>query len=824
MKILELYLSGYKRLDLLGASELKYNPEAHLQLFLGKNGIGKSSLLNELSPLPCEASELREGGVKQIKILHRNKNYRIIYTLRKKLECNFFCDGVELNTGGTVKVQRDLIKEHFNYDTQIHDVLTGFTLLSNMGPLQRREWFVKMSKSDMTYAIGVYNRIRTAERDIRGAIKMNHQRLVNEQTKLPKQEEVVQAKFISKTLKDELNQLLPFVEHGLNDNTVELQQLEERIKAISDRIIKSDKNIRWGNLTSLEDILAEQQNLANLYNALNDKHRTLMVEHTELHDIHQKHQLLTNKPLNVIDDEIKSVREAIDQHNLMIKLDVGDNPKQQMDDFFLMKDELRLVVQLLAHNPINEETGQRTFTREKYRQLQSDIHDRTQERLACINKIKYNEQLLKSYQDTHDVLCPNCNHTFKPGVTCTDISALEKLVISLKQEEEQLSKQLNELQHQYTSFGDYLGQLSRISKLHDTYPSCQRLINYIRKDTNFYDNPRSALAIINDYEIALTAKANVLDLTIKLNTLEEERIRRIAAEGNDIQYIIDKMMRIENETTLLSQQIAQTKRNLDDIATIVHKQQLLLDGKEVLTNSVNTYKAKTLEQVRYENNNLLKQIIGEKQTQLAINEALVNQLSQSEMIIQQLERDNRAYKDEQEALQLLTNLLSPQDGLIAESLIGFLNQFLDEMYNVLEQIWSYGMRPYMEIEGDGIELDYRFKVDVDGLEEPVKDVSRLSRGQKEIMDFVFKLLLMQHLDMADYPLFMDEVGSSFDGYHRDRLYRYIKLLVESGQVQQVFIISHIASSHEALNTADVCVLDMDATMVDSNVNKVLRLK
>ena len=220
----------------------------------------------------------------------------------------------------------------------------------------------------------------------------------------------------------------------------------------------------------------------------------------------------------------------------------------------------------------------------------------------------------------------------------------------------------------------------------------------------------------------------------------------------------------------------------------------------------------------------LLEIIRDKQVSLSNLENTLSGIQQSETIVKQITDMIAQLEEEYKAVNVLTTILSPQDGLIAESLLGFLNLFLDEMSNVIEHIWSYRMKPFMEIGEDGIELDYRFKVEVEGIEDPVKDISKLSRGQKEIMDFVFKLLVMQHLDMSDYPVYMDEVGASFDPYHRDKLYQYIKMLVEDNQISQVFVISHIASSHDALSLADRCVLDTDATMIDEEVNKVLILE
>ena len=230
MYIEEVILNEFKRLDLLGVTKLTYTPKSPYQLFTGKNGIGKSSLISEISPLPCEATDLREGGYKYVKLSHRGSKYELLYELHKKLESSFKKDGVELNQGGIIKAQRNLIWEHFQYGDDIHDLLLGNTLLSNMTPQVRREWFVRMSKSDINYAISFYNRLKSTERDIKGAIKLNKQRLINEQAKLMDVNEINRVKEDSNKLKGELNHLLPFMEQTLTDKSIAISQLLENIE------------------------------------------------------------------------------------------------------------------------------------------------------------------------------------------------------------------------------------------------------------------------------------------------------------------------------------------------------------------------------------------------------------------------------------------------------------------------------------------------------------------------------------------------------------------------------------------------------------------
>jgi DNA repair exonuclease SbcCD ATPase subunit len=55
MKILKLILRGYTRLQLKQITEFVYTPTDSIQIIIGTNGSGKSSILEELSPLPADS-------------------------------------------------------------------------------------------------------------------------------------------------------------------------------------------------------------------------------------------------------------------------------------------------------------------------------------------------------------------------------------------------------------------------------------------------------------------------------------------------------------------------------------------------------------------------------------------------------------------------------------------------------------------------------------------------------------------------------------------------------------------------------------------------
>ena len=68
MKIVSLKLQNYNRIKLKHIQNFEYYPSEKIQIILGTNGSGKSSVLHELSPLPAESKNYGPDGNKTIVI------------------------------------------------------------------------------------------------------------------------------------------------------------------------------------------------------------------------------------------------------------------------------------------------------------------------------------------------------------------------------------------------------------------------------------------------------------------------------------------------------------------------------------------------------------------------------------------------------------------------------------------------------------------------------------------------------------------------------------------------------------------------------------
>jgi AAA15 family ATPase/GTPase len=113
MKLESLYLKDYERLYVSGIKELTYTPEKKIQVILGTNGSGKSSLLKEIIPnVDNLKDDYGEEGIKILKIQHRGNDYVIKYD-KKSNKHSFIKNEEELNDAGQLKIQKALIDNEF---------------------------------------------------------------------------------------------------------------------------------------------------------------------------------------------------------------------------------------------------------------------------------------------------------------------------------------------------------------------------------------------------------------------------------------------------------------------------------------------------------------------------------------------------------------------------------------------------------------------------------------------------------------------------------------------------------------------------------------
>lgn len=168
-----LQLTGFKRTKLAGVSSVEVKFESPLQVILGTNGCGKTSVMRQATPWPPETEHFMPGGSKVCHVIRNGDKYVTKSVLKGKGWVNEFYinDGPNLNPGGTTSVQKELVSRYFNVNQDIIQLLTGDTRFSKLSTAKRRELFTFLSPTDLSYALWVYNRTKAAARDTVGVRK-----------------------------------------------------------------------------------------------------------------------------------------------------------------------------------------------------------------------------------------------------------------------------------------------------------------------------------------------------------------------------------------------------------------------------------------------------------------------------------------------------------------------------------------------------------------------------------------------------------------------------------------------------------------------------
>ena len=133
MKIQSIELKGYRRLLLKNIRSITLTMTEVVQIILGTNGSGKSSLMWELTPLPPNPQAYSKQGSKRIVVSQGADTYEL-FTSFSPVMCTFIKNGIEdLNPGQTMAVQKDMVIEQVRLVEKKGGKSGHFQLGSNAG-------------------------------------------------------------------------------------------------------------------------------------------------------------------------------------------------------------------------------------------------------------------------------------------------------------------------------------------------------------------------------------------------------------------------------------------------------------------------------------------------------------------------------------------------------------------------------------------------------------------------------------------------------------------------------------------------------------------
>lgn len=814
MKILELVLYRCKRLVLSGIEKIKYTPTAEVQIIIGSNGSGKSSLMDELNPLPPSKDSILPGGYKQIIIEHCGDQFTLRSDFKGKTAKHSFVhnteDGdVELNEGGTGAAQKILIEKYFSITTELMDIWIGRTRFSRMAPNKRRDLILAWSGSDLEYAMKLFHMVRGETRDAQGLERHYAKRLGEETSDIADQNRITELEDNVQRLTNELNDILtqkepnvPSIHHvkmdiqrllnSLNDYTSEVLTL----RLVKPSCIANEQN----NILALETYLSGSK--ANLQ-ALEKQLTELYSDQTKLNEALD---ILRSNGVSEIDELRKVTEELRKEINQMIKdtplykeLE-GKNIGQMVGAYQGCKG---LLVELLSTMYDNTDGH---FTNQKVtdaKNLLIKIENRISHSKESISRARHQ---LEHFNNTHDVNCPKCEHTFKPGFVNTNPDELHAYIQKGAGLLTNLEVKQKETEDYLEGAKEYLSQVNSLKRLMNDNAILSPLWDILAEENIYKVSPIRHLPTVNNFMLHLENCFTISELakkhqmnndilsSAKSVTQNQETLNLDYASGLDVKIsqVLDEISRVKGEVYVVEKYAFEVKKALalgDKVKSIESELEVKYD---ILFKAIK--------------NKSLSEISQSRQIALANSTSALNNIARHEAVINELKQEKVKAADRYSDLSVLQAALSPVDGVISKYIQNFLDQFVADMNEVIDEIWTYPME-ILSCGVDSNDVTCKFPISINHGYLVTEDVSKGSAGQVDIIDFVFKLVMGRYLGLSDLPLYLDELAPTLDEQHRLNLIRYLNNVMECGQYNQMYMISHYSSNHYAFAGSEILLLD-----------------
>lgn len=828
--ITKLILKNYTPLFKKNVTYIELDTRSMFNIILGRNGFGKTSLLRELTPFPPDNADYEAGGYKEVHLVIGKDTYRLTSSTGKGSEHHFYHNGKNLNEGNTLLAQRDLVKIHFGATQNIKNFITGLDvrdLFTTLSSARRKDLLMAVNPNDTSYALKMFDKLKSNHNALKGGLKTQRQRLVVEEGRLSQL-----AALESDKLQSEIKQLDDQIKNALIIHG-ELQRVSHTdLNPIKDEI---------GNVISFlmgNDTLVKQP-MSVLLQSKEGMMGTL--------DYHKNREIKFSTMLS----EFAAQLAGLDSSGANL-----ESYKLRLSNLLHQRDELQTryeyFVERFKNNPDfvpqPEDTadfkhfvnrGQNfiyqiqgvnravdmDITSSKFKNVQQKLVEVTHESDNLKRKANEIGHTLEHYNRADTVDCPKCETKFKPGFTEIDPAKLREQVdvmvtrrAELKRQMAEYTDYINDNQGWYDSMMELL-RFSQSSDIPHIYSTLIRNYNIGKRDT-------SVLVSLVEDTMEYTRVIGVIAALDEEKEAVEKQITFL--ESSDVETLFKRAEYVERELAATQRSVRRILNKLADVQQqidIINEDEQRRDRLAILMDEL-TQKLEQNGQYRIKLR--VQDIINDLTPR---KEQLISNLIRAESlhsVIQSI-KDNIADLERREKhTQLLLDGLSPVKGLIGYLMNDFLKSVVANVNAIIQPIWTNRLSVLncsTSKTDDDVDLSYNFPLLSGNNDKTSKDIGEGSGGEREIINFAFRLVLRRYLgERCPLPLMMDEVGVAFDELHRGRFGAYIAEQSRLDKLPQTFMISHAYKEYAGNMTANVIALNTEGIRVgfDVNTNSIIR--
>lgn len=793
-----------------------------LNIVLGRNGFGKTSLLKLVTPMPPDNADFGTDGYKEWRYVDERGTFILKGTTGKSSVHEFIHNGKNLNEGKTLLVQKELVKIHFGITQQIANVLTGLDvrdLFTTLSASRRKEFLMSVNPNDTSYALKIFEKLKSNYNTIRGGLKNQRQRLVVEEgrlTQLASMDPVELEQEIAKLdsqIKSALvlhGELTSVQQHDISELKTEINNIISRLIG-NNSLIKGTKGYylerREFNLKRLVSRTTLITKLSTLHSEITQQLQGIDLSSQNL-DGYKSRSVMIERTLDKLKNDLEStelffVGQEFFQNGFYRDEDLLTNGHELME-------QLRLVHK--ARDP--EATGT------KFRQTSDNLVIATNQLSNVNNDITQINHQLEHYNKADTVECPDCESKFKIGYETFNPAQLSSLRDDKVIERDRLKKVIEGLTDYVENNEEWYSSMTAYHRYLKRLREPVKLIEM----TNHYNVGKTDIQVLLE-SIRRSMEIDVLvkqieqlenehqQLTVQIKFLENSDTTTLFARAEEIDLELGMSQR---ELYRINQELKHIESALDAIAT----DDVLRDR---LAQAMDEIQFKLAENGKYRVKLKIEQAIDELSPQ---KDQLIGNLIRAKSLNSVIEsmKENIADLEKREKhTLLLMDGLSPVKGLIGYLMNDFLKAVVGNINAIIQQVWTTRLRVLncsTSKTDDDVDLSYTFPVLVGDSDKPNKDIGLCSGGEREIINFAFRVVILRYKgSKCGVPLLMDEVGVALDELHKGRFYSWVEEQYRLDTLPKTFMISHNYAQFASNHDANFIALNVEGLNVPANMNK-----
>lgn len=856
MNITHAYIEGLKSFKFSEIDSLEVDLVKPINIVMGGNGSGKSTFLQILSAYPPPRPDFEKNGKLIHHIEHEGKSYVLTTDFGNRHGAHSFkVEGKELNTSGVTGVQQELVEKYLGYTPKVKGLCHMEYDICRMGPSERKSFFISMNPVDLSLLLEKHKKSLSKIREFKNNLSMLHNRKVEVEAKLL-DKDTLKATYRNKEVLAEQSSLLDKLMYALEQHIEQLnnkykQQIQDYntkvrngVKVLPvDEIISYCKslykdlpNYREVSRTNVEDdrvkltmeLRSTTETISTISNSANEIKKEM-----EQYQLHLKNTMGNHS--SSLEKELKELKELLVQYKVRDDLPVFTPALLQDAEALLQSNFKDLCLQFIDKpvqlwKPVKVRAVQSALDKLKYRI--EEVKYKASQAFMQLKEIR--EELSSIATEVPDeCILEHCK--LRRGFVSKKQGLLLKQA-TLKGEHDRAAKYLAKREIAYEKLAAKYNEQIPFYRLWESISALRQQYNSLATSFQLSElfrilevNPSSAIRRIEDgiintknhtqytkisERIVLIHKE--LEVATKSNTTSVEFLTKVLKEKSD------KLNSLLSDYDKYNGTKLKLLDNLDKISRFDGILNKLSSYEDTYENGAAAILA--VKSIEYHNKLLLSCDMVKKDIhhQLVKIDSLLKEQEgliaryDEEIVkwINKIELDKWKY-------ELIEKSLSPNDGIPHGYMVSYLNNLIHNANYFISRVFSY--RLHICPIDDTKSLDFTFPIEVGDV--TVRDISKLSKGQREMVNLAWTLaILLQTKKLDKYPIFLDEIGSGIDSYHTQKLIECLHDLVSKKVIQQLFIVSHGSMVVNSFNDCDYICLRMENVLLpDREVNTYVRI-